>query len=116
MAMRRLWNDRSRRANWGTDPDHGRSRAVSGWLAGCRAVAEEQPVVAAFDLDGTLTRRDCVVPFLRYVAGDRGLATGFVRRAPQLAVAAVRGGRDRLKELATEAVFSGRPLAGVEAA
>ena len=32
-------------------------------------------VVAAFDLDGTITARDCVVPFLRRVAGERRLVT-----------------------------------------
>jgi phosphatidylglycerophosphatase C len=79
-------------------------------------VPEEQPVVAAFDLDGTLTTRDCVVPFLRYVAGTGGLAAGFVRRAPLLVAALARGDRDRLKELATDAAFTGRSLAGVEAA
>jgi phosphatidylglycerophosphatase C len=55
-------------------------------------VPEEQPVVAACDLDGTLTTRDYVVPFLRYVAGTGGLATGFVRRAPLLVAAVARGG------------------------
>ena len=45
-----------------------RTRSVSGWQD-VAAVPEEQPVVAAFDVDGTLTTRDCVVPFLRHVAG-----------------------------------------------
>src|SRR5215510_540176 len=30
-----------------------------------------RPVVAAFDVDGTLTTRDCVTPFLRRAAGLR---------------------------------------------
>jgi phosphatidylglycerophosphatase C len=30
----------------------------------------EKPVVAAFDFDGTLTRRDTLLPFLRYLLGD----------------------------------------------
>ena len=72
MAMRRLWNERSRRASCGTDPDHGRSPTGSGWLAGC-APCRTLRVVAAFDVDGTLTTRDCVVPFLRRVAGTAGL-------------------------------------------
>ena len=36
--MRRLWNERSLRASWGTVPDHGRWRWVDVALAGCRAV------------------------------------------------------------------------------
>ena len=37
--------------------------------------------VAAFDVDGTLTRRDCVVPFLRRVAGTRLLTQGMIRQS-----------------------------------
>ncbi len=33
-----------------------------------------RPVVAAFDVDGTLTTRDCVTPFLRHVAGPGSCA------------------------------------------
>jgi phosphatidylglycerophosphatase C len=73
-------------------------------------------VVAAFDLDGTLTTRDCVVPFLCRFAGRRGLATGLARRAHLLIGAIARGDRDRLKEIATAAVFTHRPLASVKAA
>jgi hypothetical protein len=35
--------------------------------------------IAAFDVDGTLTTRDCVVPFLRWVAGTGGLVTGLAK-------------------------------------
>jgi phosphatidylglycerophosphatase C len=73
-------------------------------------------VVAAFDLDGTLTIRDCVVPFLRRFAGRRGLAAGLARRVRPLIGAIARGDRDRVKEIATAAVFTHRPLATVEAA
>ena len=44
-----------------------------------------RPVVAAFDVDGTLTTRDCVLPFLVAVAGPTGLALALARRAPALA-------------------------------
>jgi phosphatidylglycerophosphatase C len=71
--------------------------------------------VAAFDLDGTLTTRDCVVPFLREVAGSRRLSAGLARRAHVLAPALVRRDRDRVKALATAAVFAGRAVADVEA-
>jgi len=59
----------------------------------------QRPVVAAFDVDGTLTTTDCVVPFLRRAAGWR-LPLALVRRPGALAAALVRRDRDRLKELA----------------
>jgi phosphatidylglycerophosphatase C len=71
------------------------------------------PVVAAFDVDGTLTTRDCVVPFLRRLGTTR-LVLGLLRRAPAVAVAGAQRNRDRLKELATAAALTGRPVAEVE--
>ena len=61
------------------------------------------PVVAAFDVDGTLTTRDCVTPFLRRAAGRR-LWTTLVRHPLALAAAAAQRDRDRLKELACSAL------------
>jgi phosphatidylglycerophosphatase C len=66
------------------------------------------PTVAAFDVDGTLTTRDCVTPFLRRTAGARLLLT-LARHPFALARALVRRDRDELKELACAA------LNGVEA-
>jgi HAD superfamily hydrolase (TIGR01490 family) len=57
------------------------------------------PVVAAFDVDGTLTAGDCVLPFLRRAAGRR-LATALLARPVALVAALARRDRDRLKELA----------------
>jgi phosphatidylglycerophosphatase C len=74
------------------------------------------PRIAAFDVDGTLTTRDCVVPFLRRVAGTGALLAGLGRRAPALIPALVRRDRDRLKALATSVVFTGRPIDDVESA
>ncbi|HZI45726.1 MAG TPA: HAD-IB family hydrolase [Ilumatobacter sp.] len=71
--------------------------------------------VAAFDFDGTLTRSDSVVPFLRRVAGSRKLVVQLARRAPSVIVAAARRDRDRLKVLATEAAFRGVPRSRVDA-
>lgn len=63
-------------------------------------------VVAAFDLDGTLTTRDCVVPFLRRAVGGRRLvaatASGIARSPSSVAE------RDRLKAIGT------RSLAGAD--
>jgi len=60
-------------------------------------------VVAAFDVDGTLTTRDCVTPFLLRAAGRR-LWTILLRHPLALAAAAARRDRDRLKELACSAL------------
>lgn len=45
----------------------------------------DKPVVAAFDFDGTLTRHDTLLPFLRYLIGDAGVARHALRLAPTLA-------------------------------
>lgn len=71
-------------------------------------------VVAAFDVDKTLTTRDCVVPFLRRVGG-RGWYASMAVRGPQILVAAVRRRRDRLKEIATSAAVRGRDARRVDA-
>jgi phosphatidylglycerophosphatase C len=70
-------------------------------------------VVAAFDVDGTLTRRDCVVPFLWRLGAAR-LVLGLFRRAPATVAAVARRDRNRLKELATAAALGGRSVAAVE--
>ena len=72
-----------------------------------------EPVVAAFDFDGTLTSGDNVVPFLRRVAGVRRIAVGAVRRAPRLLPALARFDRDRVKAIMTEIVFTDRRVADV---
>jgi phosphatidylglycerophosphatase C len=72
-------------------------------------------VVAAFDVDGTVTSRDCVVPFLRRVAGTGPLAVRLGMSIHRLVPALTRRDRDRLKVLATQAVFTGRPIAEVDA-
>jgi phosphatidylglycerophosphatase C len=72
--------------------------------------------VVAFDVDGTLTTRDCVVPFLRRVAGTGGLVTGLSRRLPQLVPALVRRDRDRVKTIASDVVFAGRPADDIDIA
>ncbi len=75
-----------------------------------------RPVVAAFDVDGTVTRKDCVVPFLRRVAGTPGLGLGLLRTGGPVVSAAVRRDRDRLKALASHTVFAGRPIVEIDQA
>ena len=44
-----------------------------------------KPVVAAFDFDGTLTRRDTLLPFLRYMLGTTAVMRHALILAPTLA-------------------------------
>lgn len=60
-------------------------------------------IVAAFDVDGTLTERDCVVPFLRELVGTPRLVLAVLRRPHIAALALVRRDRDTFKELAIAA-------------
>lgn len=71
-------------------------------------------VVAAFDVDGTLTRRDCVVPFLRQAAGTPRLGWSCARRPVRAALAVARRDRDALKALAAGAL-RGRSVDEIDA-
>jgi phosphatidylglycerophosphatase C len=65
-----------------------------------------------FDVDGTLTTGDCVLPFLRQAAGRR-LVTAILRHPLALAAGLVRRDRDRLKALAC-ASLAGIPGAEID--
>jgi phosphatidylglycerophosphatase C len=71
--------------------------------------------VAAFDVDGTLTTRDCVVPFMRRVAGTPRLVGGMLRSPGGLVSAAARRDRDALKAASASAAFAGRDVVQVQA-
>ena len=75
-----------------------------------------RPVVAAFDVDGTVTRRDCVVPFLRRVGGTVPMAGRLALDVRHVVPALARRDRDGLKAAAARAAFAGRPYADIEAA
>ena len=71
--------------------------------------APQSLVVAAFDVDGTLTTRDCVVPFLVRLAGWRAVLTASFRHPALLVSTSLgRGDRDRLKELVVGRLVRGR--------
>ncbi len=70
--------------------------------------AVERPRVVAFDVDGTVTRRDCVVPFLRRVGGTSAVTARLVYRVGRAAPMLARRDRDALKELAAHVAFAGR--------
>lgn len=72
------------------------------------------PQVAAFDVDGTLTVRDCVRPFLVKVGGWGGVARALVRKPGATLRAAAHRDRDRFKELVVGGVLRGRKVAQIE--
>ena len=72
-------------------------------------------VVAAFDVDGTITERDCVRPFLERVAGRRGVLSAVARRPVATVSSLLRRDRDALKDVVVGGVFRGRRVADVEA-
>ena len=71
--------------------------------------------VAAFDVDGTLTVRDCVRPFLLRVGGWSSVAQALLRKPLITVGAAARRDRDRFKELLVGGVLRGRNVEHVEA-
>ena len=74
----------------------------------------DRMVIAAFDVDGTLTTRDCVRPFLERAAGRRRVITSMLRRPFATVVAAVRRDRDRFKEIIVGGSLRGKLIADVE--
>jgi phosphatidylglycerophosphatase C len=74
-------------------------------------------VVAAFDVDGTLTRGDTLLPFLRELCGDMSVAVAAVCEARSLLLA-TRGlvSRDEAKARLLQRLLAGRDAAAVGAA
>ena len=70
--------------------------------------------VAAFDVDGTLTVDDCVVAFLRQVAGTTTLTARMLCHPIALVSAGWRRDRDSLKAASAMAAFCGRSLGELE--
>jgi phosphatidylglycerophosphatase C len=68
--------------------------------------------VAAFDFDKTLSDRDNVLPFLVEVGGRATVVSALLRSLPDVACRR----RDAVKARLSQAVFAGRPEAGVRAA
>ncbi len=76
-------------------------------------MTDASPVVAAFDVDGTLTVRDCVRPFLELVGGRRRLVASVLRRPLASLGAGVRRDRDAVKQIVVGGVLVGRDVAAV---
>jgi phosphatidylglycerophosphatase C len=75
--------------------------------------ASRRPVVAAFDVDGTLTTRDCVTPFLYRTVGLRA-ALALVRQPVRVSRALARRDRDSIKAVVCTA-FAGMEARAVDA-
>ena len=75
------------------------------------------PVVAAFDLDGTLTEGGSVFPWLRFVAGNSRANRAALRLVVPLTIGAIRSGRsaDNAKERLFHALLCGRDLEEITA-
>ena len=71
-------------------------------------------VVAAFDFDETITRRDTVVPFMMRIAGRARFALGLLRRAPVLLASLARRDRNAVRAVGTAVAFTGRRLTEIE--
>ena len=72
-------------------------------------------VVAAFDVDGTLTTRDCMRPFLERAVGRHRIATSVLRRPVATASAALRLDRDSLKEIVVGGSLVGKLTSDIDA-
>ena len=73
--------------------------------------------VAAFDFDGTISRRDTLGPFLVRVAGSAQFARTLLARTPQFAAVTLgRADRDAEKEAVITRLVAGRTAASIAAA
>lgn len=70
--------------------------------------------VAAFDVDDTLTVRDCVVPFMRSVAGTGRLMKVMLSNVGETIQNVRRRDRDALKAKFVSGIFSGRNARVIE--
>ena len=79
--------------------------------------SDARRAVAAFDFDGTIARRDTLVPFLATVVGRTALTRAALRRAPQLAGMAIgRADRDVEKAHLIRQLLGGRIAAEIDEA
>lgn len=70
-------------------------------------------VVAAFDVDNTLTVRDCVVPFMQRVAGRGGFIKACVSSPLALSRMVLQRERDSIKAYFVNKTFAGKDVESV---
>ncbi|HVL36871.1 MAG TPA: decaprenyl-phosphate phosphoribosyltransferase [Burkholderiales bacterium] len=86
-----------------------RARAAEAAVKAAPEESSGRGVLAVFDLDGTLTYRDTLLPFLVHVLGWRGFLAGALRALPALARLAVgRVPRDAAKAEVLRAFLGAR--------
>lgn len=76
---------------------------------------EMSVTVAAFDVDNTLTVRDCVVPFMRSVSGTSRIVKLLLSDLGGTIQSLRRRDRDSLKEKFVEGVFLGKNARDIDA-
>lgn len=76
---------------------------------------EVSVTVAAFDVDNTLTVRDCVVPFMRSVSGTSRIVKLLLSDLGGTIQSLRRRDRDSLKAKFVEGVFSGKDAREIDA-
>jgi HAD superfamily hydrolase (TIGR01490 family) len=70
----------------------------------------EKPVIAAFDFDGTITKRDTLISFLSFVAGKRQTAKKLLLSSPQIIGFLLNQvSRQKAKEAVLTRFFKGVP-------
>jgi phosphatidylglycerophosphatase C len=78
-------------------------------------MSQQQTTVAAFDFDGTLTRRDTLLPFLYYCAGPLAFVRDIARSAPALTAYGLGLMKnDVAKERVLTKFVAGTPLATLQ--
>lgn len=71
--------------------------------------------IAVFDLDKTLTVRDCVFPFMRRVGGVSGLVRSVAGDPQNVGRHAIARDRDKMKALFVRGIFRGLDVEDVDA-
>lgn len=87
---------------------------TSGNTSASTPASTRESVVVAFDVDGTITRTDCVRPFLERLGGRRSMVLAVARRPVETVVGGVQRDRDRLKQVLVGGVYRGRQVDEVD--
>lgn len=70
-----------------------------------------KPVIAAFDFDGTITKRDTLLPFLFFAAGKRATIRKLFKLMPYfIGYIFHRVTRQEIKEMVLQRFFGGMPI------
>jgi 3-phosphoshikimate 1-carboxyvinyltransferase len=90
------------------------SPVVSSSRSAQRAVRSARKAIVAFDVDHTLTIRDCVMPFCIRVTGRFKFVGLLLKNFARIARVLISRNRDAAKALLVQQVFSGRTVSDIE--